>query len=187
MAENPISWANFSRVSPPGPQGERTQTEEEARPWWECLCLHAAHVTNHKYLHLSRHSLHSLSGHWAVRHIMCLPPCQAAGSLIAPDEAEWRGEGKEITTSHHARPLSVAGSQDDGYLESSFHQGKYAGNVDNRSLWSPAWAPKRWINWIVWVTPFHYSPTPVVTTDQWLIPDGDRDQSREQILTIDLL
>ena len=67
--------------------------------------------------------------------------------------------------------INVAGSQDDGYLESSSHQGNYAGNVDNRSSWSLAWAPKRWINWlIVWVTPLHYSLTPAVTTDQWLIP-----------------
>ena len=63
---------------------------------------------------------------------------------------------------------------------SSFHQGNYAGNVDNRSLWSLAWAPKRWINWIVWVTPFHYFLTPAVITDQWQIPDGDRETSKQR-------
>ena len=52
-------FANFSSlVSPPVPRvwGPALATHWH---WWECLCLHVAHVTNHKYLHLSHHSLHS--------------------------------------------------------------------------------------------------------------------------------
>ena len=100
---------------------------------------------------------------------------------------DWSEEEKEKRDNHFASRQATqwpgykcSWQQDDGYLASSFHQGNYAGNVDNRSLWSLAWAPKRWINGIVWVTPFHYFLTPAVITDQWQIPDGDRERSKQR-------
>ena len=114
-----------------------------------------------------------------------LPPCQGAGTLIAPDETGVKRRRKRDNHFASRQATQWPGykcswQQDDGYLASSFHQGNYAGNVDNRSLWSLAWAPKRWINGIVWVTPFHNFLTPAVITDQWQIPDGDRERSKQR-------